>query len=240
MQDIVWEDSLLERRVESDLKDLLKTFVAFSNSVRPGHTAVVLIGEKDDGSVQGVKNPDNIQKRVREICDKIYPPILWRSSVYEKDHHSCVRVEIEYDGETPHFGGVSWVRKGAVTQKASEEVFQKLIEFRLSKTRELAKWIGKEITVEPDLGEIIKKAQGRSDKIIPRLPNGPHNATLKDVNGFWVTFEFNDKRHSEPLDKIYLSWDDANNHLKIWVNPNIALVWDGEDHAAPQLIVLQS
>ena len=41
-----WEDNLLERKTESDLKDLLKTLVAFSNSIQPGHKAVLLIGEK--------------------------------------------------------------------------------------------------------------------------------------------------------------------------------------------------
>ena len=60
-----WEDNLLERKTESDLKDLLKTLVAFSNSVQPGHKAVLLIGEKDNGEIQGVKDPDNIQKRMR-------------------------------------------------------------------------------------------------------------------------------------------------------------------------------
>jgi len=38
MTDLPWEDNLLERKTESDLKDLLKTLVAFANSVRPGHT----------------------------------------------------------------------------------------------------------------------------------------------------------------------------------------------------------
>jgi len=79
-----WEDNLLERKVESDLKDLLKTLVAFSNSVRPGHTAVILIGEANDSSVKGVKDPDSIQKAVKDRCETIYPPILWRSTVYEK------------------------------------------------------------------------------------------------------------------------------------------------------------
>lgn len=64
--DIVWqaEDSLREKKVESDLKDLLKTMVAFANSVAPNDTAKIFIGEKNDGSVQGVTDPDSIQKKV--------------------------------------------------------------------------------------------------------------------------------------------------------------------------------
>jgi len=75
------EDSLLERKVESDLKDLLKTLVAFANSVRPDHVATILI----DSSVQDVTNPDAIRKTVREKYEQIYPAIIWRSTVCEKD-----------------------------------------------------------------------------------------------------------------------------------------------------------
>lgn len=60
MADHPWEDNLLERKTESDLNDLLKTLVAFANSVKPGHTAIILIGERDDGTIDGVTNPDNI------------------------------------------------------------------------------------------------------------------------------------------------------------------------------------
>lgn len=116
MMELPWEDSLLERKVESDLKDLLKTLVAFANSVRPGHTATILIGEKDG--------------------------------------EPCVRVEIEYSGETPHFGGPAWVRKGSESIPANDELFQRLIEFRLSKVRELAMWLGKQITVEGDASSV--------------------------------------------------------------------------------------
>lgn len=41
------EDYLLERRTQNDLRDRLKTMVAFANTVRPGHVATILIGERD-------------------------------------------------------------------------------------------------------------------------------------------------------------------------------------------------
>ena len=50
-----WEDYLLERKTENDLKDLPKTMVAFANSVRPEHKAVILIGERDDGKHKELK-----------------------------------------------------------------------------------------------------------------------------------------------------------------------------------------
>jgi hypothetical protein len=219
MQDYPWEDNLLERKVEGDLKDLLKTLVAFANSVRPGHIATILIGERDDGTVAGVTNPDGIQKKVREESEKIYPGILWRSAVYEKEGKYCVRVEIEYSGETPHFGGPAWVRKGAVSVKATDEVFQKLIELRLEKVRELTNWVGKEVTIQGD------------DSNIPNDRNPPlglgtmtiysHRwpwssvAKLSSVNSFWVTLEKDEERASEPLEKVTLSFDHKLEQLKL-------------------------
>ncbi|MBI1955361.1 MAG: ATP-binding protein [Acidobacteria bacterium] len=219
MMELPWEDSLLERKVESDLKDLLKTLVAFANSVRPDHVATVLIGEKNDGSVQGVTNPDAIQKTVRKECEKIYPPIVWHSKAYEKDGKFCVRVEIEYSGETPHFGGPAWVRKGSESVPASDEVFQRLVEFRLGKVRELTKWLGKEIIVEGDMGSV--SWEERRIRGHPRWYE-KHGATLTSVNNYWATFDVSSGagslgRRSEPLEKLLLSWDDEENRLKVLV-----------------------
>jgi len=43
-----------------------------------------------------------MQMKVRRECEKIYPDIVWRSTAYVKDGKPCVRVEIEYSGDTPH------------------------------------------------------------------------------------------------------------------------------------------
>jgi len=150
MVEYPWEDNLLERKLESDLKDVLKSLVGFANSVKPGHVATLLIGEKNDGSIQGVTNPDNIQKTIRSECDKIYPSILWKSMVYEMEGKHCVKVEVEYSGETPHFGGAAWVRKGSETIKATDEIFQKLIELRSGKVCEISRWINKQVTLYAD------------------------------------------------------------------------------------------
>ena len=219
-----WEDNLVERKVESDLKDLLKTLVAFANSVRPGQVAMLLIGEQDDGTVQGVKNPDNIQKRIRQVCEKIYPPIIWRSKVYEKEGKYCVRVEVEYDGDTPHFGGVAWVRRSSETIKASEEVFQRLIDLRSSVVRELSKWLGKEVTVYGDLATVpISRQEPGLPRPVIRIFRHrwatPEYAKIIFVNAHWVTFEKtkSGKKVSEPLSKIMLSFDHDREQLKVIV-----------------------
>lgn len=194
MSELPWEDNLLERKVESDLKDLLKTLVAFANSVRPGHVATILIGERDDGTVQGVKNPDQIQKKVRSECEKIYPPIVWKSRVYEQDSKHCVRVEIEYDGDTPHFGGPAWVRKGSETIKATDEVFQRLIDTRSGKVRLLTEWLGKEVTY------VQRPLSGGYTQGAKRF--------LQEVNAFYLTLEDRlQERESFPLPRISMSYD---------------------------------
>jgi len=222
MDDFPWEDNLLERKTESDLKDLLKTLVAFANSVMPGHTARLLIGEKDDGSIQGVTNPDNIQKRIREECDKIYPPILWRSSVYEREGKHCIQVEIEYDGDTPHFGGPAWIRRGSVTVIAPDYMFQRLIDLRTGIVRELAKWLDKLVTVNGDPSTIpISVSQSSYFHGNIHRWNIEESARITFVNNFWVTFESietGSKRLSEPIRKLTLSFDDKKGRLKVIVD----------------------
>ncbi len=220
MDNFRWEDSLLERKTESDLKDLLKTLVAFANSVMPGHIARLLIGEKDDGSIQGVTNPDNIQKKIREECDKIYPPIIWRSSVYEREGKHCVQVEIEYDGDTPHFGGPAWVRKGSETILASDDIFQRLIDLRTGIVRELAKWLDKLVTVNGD-PSTVPVTQSNFLLGIRHRWNIEETAKITFVNNFWVTLESiesGEKRISEPLSKLTLSFDDKKDRLKVIVD----------------------
>lgn len=218
-----WEDYLLERKVESDLKDLLKTLVAFANSVRPEHVATILIGEKDDGTAAGVTNPENILKSVRKEAGKIYPPIIWRSNVYEKDGKNCVKVEIEYSGNTPHFGGMAWVRKGSSTIEASEEVFQKLIELRLEMVRELSKWLNEEVSIHGDAATVPPDRKSElpfgSNRIFLHRWGWEAVAKLISVNWFWVTLEDEEgKKKSEPLKKLTLTYDDKNDRLKIIIS----------------------
>ncbi len=218
MTESPWEDALLERKLESDQRDFLKTFVAFANSVRPDHTAVVLIGERDDGSVQGVSNPDEMQKKVRKECERIYPSIVWRLKVYEKDGKHCIRVEIEYSGETPHFGDAAWIRRGSENIRASDELFQTLIDLRSGKVRELSKWLGKEIIVGADPGTTRRGIMDAND--FPRW-SGYMPAILYAVNSHWVTFnvvEINGMR-SEPIEKLMLSWADEKQCLLVLVKP---------------------
>jgi hypothetical protein len=218
--DIVWqaEDSLREKKVESDLGDLLKTMVAFANSVAPGDTAKIFIGERDDGTVQGVKNTDNIQKSVVKEAEKIYPEIYYRTEVYEREGKQCVRVDIKHNGLAPHFGGPAWVRRGSQTVKATEELYQQMISLRNDKVQVMAQWLNKGVTVSyPLAGDLISsplKAHHRQAFI--------ESSTLTYVGHHWITVSIplSDGRRyerSEPIEYLLLSWDDVRKRLNIIV-----------------------
>ena len=223
-ENIHWEDNLLENKLESDLKDLLKTMVAFSNSVVPGHKAVINIGIDDQGEIKGVTNPDQIQKNIRKEADKIYPSIVWRSQVIENQKTAFVRVEIEYSGNAPHFGGPAWVRKGSETVKASDEVFQKLIDLRTDIIFELNKWLGKRVTI---LGNIHSIPSPRDVNLeVPRLisqhrlPLSEQEAELVAANRYWIRFYIISQGiyYVEPIKKLTLTFDQKHERLQIIVD----------------------
>jgi Schlafen, AlbA_2 len=200
------EDYLLERKTKGDLKDLLKTLVAFANSVRPGHVATILIGERDDGTPEGLTaaEVDEIQKRIRRSAEQIYPSIIWRSMAYESAGKLCIRVEIEPSGDTPHFGGPAWVRRGSETVKASDAEFQRLIDIRSSMVRELVRWCGKKITLES----------------LTRFGNGHVSCQTTEVeliviNQFYISVKLANHASSFPLKDLSISWDDQRSQLKL-------------------------
>jgi hypothetical protein len=213
--DIVWqaEDSLREKKVESDLKDLPKTLVAFANSVAPGDVAQIFIGEKDDGTVQGVTDTDHIQKKVRTEADKIYPEIYYRTVVYERIGKSCVRVDIKHNGLAPHFGGAAWVRRGSETIRATEPLYEQMVALRQSKVHELGKWLGKIVTVSWSLG-----SHGTVKPNWSAFPCEVINVTVH-----FCTFidKAQGRQQSEPIEWLDLSWDDRGKCLQVYVNPEM-------------------
>lgn len=216
--ELVWqaEDSLREKKVESDLKDLLKTMVAFANSVAPGDIAQIFIGEKDDGEVQGVTDTDNIQKSVKKEADKIYPEIYYKTEVYERDGKSCVRVDIQHNGLAPHFGAPGWVRKGSETIKATAELYEQMISQRQSKIQELLKWVDKPI--------IVTWAQLSHGVIGPNWTEFP--CRIIKVTQHFATFSRQVGQgpglpQSEPIDWLDIGWHETNKCLQVYVSPQM-------------------
>jgi len=207
MSHLVWEDHLLERKTDRQLKDIRRTAVAFANSVRPGHTAVILVGEGNDGAVSGVENPDDLQRKLRHELEAIYPAIVWKQAVYEKEGKSCIRIEIEYSGDTPHFGDAAWVRRGSESVKASSEQLGILISLRSEKVRKLSEWEGRTISFS------IHMTGG----IVPNW--GRFEAALETVTHHYCTFKIkNGQKRSEPIDWLTISWDHEADRLRVFVD----------------------
>ncbi len=206
-----WEDHLLERKTDRNLGDIRRTAVAFANSVMPEHTATILVGEGNDGSVSGLDNPDEQQRKLRRELDKIYPPIIWRQKLYQVSGKTCIRIEIEYSGDTPHFGDAAWIRQGSETIKAPDSLFQKLIDLRSSKVRELAKWVGRLVTVS--------WSNAKRSEFVPNWLM--MECEVINVTTYFSTFRITNggKQRSEPNGWLDLSWDDGNNRLRVFVDP---------------------
>jgi predicted HTH transcriptional regulator len=48
-----FEDYFVERKSKGDTRDITKTAVAFANSAPIGYPAVLFVGVKDDGTIEG-------------------------------------------------------------------------------------------------------------------------------------------------------------------------------------------
>lgn len=96
------------------------------------------------------------------------------------------------------------MRRGSETVKASNEVFQRLIDYRSGKVREIAKWVDKSIIV-----------QGRGSQA-PQGLQGIHDFRLLSVNGFYVTLKSDQgKQISVPLDDITINWHHQKDCLQL-------------------------
>jgi Putative DNA-binding domain len=142
------EDNFVERKTQNDLRDCLKTVVAFANSTPVSYPAIMFVGVKDTGEIEGVSNPDKIQKSVSEKIAPAYPPIYYVTRVLSKDGKQFLAVIILGSENRPHFAGQAFIRDGSQSVVASEDQFRTLITQRNSKAYEILKWKGKEVTVE--------------------------------------------------------------------------------------------
>ena len=146
------EDSFTERKTVNDLKDCLKTAVGFANTAPIDYPAVLFVGVRDNGEVEGVTNPEKIHKTVSEYIGNAYPTIYYATRVLQQNDKTFLAVIIPGSASRPHFAGPSYVREGNKTVVASHEQFDRLIAERNSKAYEILKWRGRVITKRAPTG----------------------------------------------------------------------------------------
>ena len=201
------EDNFVERKSSGDSKDWLKTVVAFANSTPVGLPAVLFIGVRDDGTVEGTANLDSLQKSFSKKIGNAYPPIPTFSKVLRHEGKEFLAVIIPGSLERPHFAGRSYVRVGSETRDASEEQFKELITQRTSKTRYILEWKDKEITV------VFYKPGG--------IVTPPKKWTVTGCGQFFVTLQSGTRLESIALSKVEISHDDVTGRMKLEIRTYI-------------------
>lgn len=213
------EDSFVEKKANVYSDVIRKTAVAFANTVQWPNEGVIFVGVEDrTGRPTGnLGNTEQKQKEIRGQIDKCFPPIPYYIKVIKVDGHDVIAVVITESPCPPHFTGKAYVRKGAESCEASDDLLQELVEERLGKVRELRKWKNKVVTVSREdmltadrMGQLYRE-----------------EGTLTEVTSHWIRWEVItselDSRGEEgefssvPLEYIKMFWDKYENRLHIIV-----------------------
>jgi hypothetical protein len=205
------EDPFVERKVDGDLKDCLKTAVAFANTLPNGVPGVLFIPVRNDGTVKTGIDLDLLQRKISEKLAGAYPPLNYFQRIIEAEGVQLIAVIVPGSTERPHFAGPAFVRDGSKTMQASAQQFERLIARRQSLVEELQKWLGKTVSYmivrPPNMGG-------------PRIHNR-YDATVVECNQWYITLEFQDnierKRESFALRRVLLSFDDAHSRVSVEV-----------------------
>jgi predicted HTH transcriptional regulator len=146
----VEEDGFVKRKSLGDWKkDAVKTCVAFANSCSvDGLPGLLRIGVKDDGTIEpSTQNLDSVQKSFERELKKAYPEIPHQTRIVLSPEGKFLAVTVPGSTQGPHFSGPAYVRVGSQTVEASKEQFDRIIDLRDRKVREILKWKNKQVKV---------------------------------------------------------------------------------------------
>lgn len=210
------EDNFTERKLEgSRSEEFRRTLVAFANSLPEGRTAVLFIGISERADLTGVKNPDSLQKKIRDFCEReCFPPIKYRCEVLNVEGNNIVAVEVLHDRNSPHFAGPAYIRQGSESVLASEKVFDELIKRRLDKVYEIMKWKDKIVSVTA-----IGKRLGSTKPISSPKHRESCECSVEDCTPHYIRLKniANDQYLAEPLEGVSVSFDETKYRLMLIV-----------------------
>jgi predicted HTH transcriptional regulator len=202
------EDAFVERKTRSDTSDWLKAAVALANSTPIDYPAILFIGVRDKGDIEGGNcNYDRLQKTFSEKLAKAYPAIYYLPKALRVGAAECLAVIIPGSRNRPHFAGPSYVRVGSETKRASEEQFAVLIAERTSKVYRIRQFKGKTIKIQ-------NWTQMRGSIVDTDESGG----TLTDCNEHYVTVEISPGMlASFPLSRVDISFDHESGTLELGI-----------------------
>jgi Schlafen, AlbA_2 len=166
------EDSFVERKSFGDWrKDAVRTCVAFANSCPfDGPPGLFCIGVKDDGTVESSgQNLDTLQKTFERELEEAYPPIAHHTRIVPAPAGKFVAVVIPGSSRGPHFSGPAYVRLGSTTIAANQEQFERVVDRRERKVREILRWQGKTVKLVrlwPVPTNLVGRIAGHSQVIV--------------------------------------------------------------------------
>ncbi len=207
------EDSFVERKSFGDWKkDVVKTCVAFANSCSVEGTAGLLfIGVKDDGTIEASHpNLDSLQKTLEGELKEAYPPIPHNTRVVFASSERVLVVIVPGSAYGPHFAGPAYIRNGPITEAASREQFERVIDRRELKVREMLRCRNKLVTMYR-IWAVPSNAVGRIA--------GEGSALVLDCDSFVVKLqvEGSDQYIAFPLESVVLSYDFRRNRRAVEV-----------------------
>jgi hypothetical protein len=203
-----FENSFVERKSSGDHKDWLKTAVGFANTAPIGYPAIMFVGVKDDGEIEGTANFDKLQKTLSEKLEEAYPAIYYLTRILKYGGKQFLAVLIPGSECRPHFAGKAFVRDGSQTVTASAEQFARLIAERNNKSYEILKWRGKKATLALYKGLVL----------LGRRPDFAAEIIIIDCNQFYVTYSVSPNETplaSHPLESIEVSFDHQHQRLEL-------------------------
>ena len=210
------EDRFVERKSQGiNERELRKQLVAFSNTLIEDEIGLIFIGIADNGDIQGVPNTDKLEKSVRSAANDCYPPIAnFTCDVLEAEKKSIVTVIIRASKNRPHFAGVAYIRQGSESIKASEKIFNELIDKRHNKCAV--------ILAEKEKGNsvILRKHYRHYGTVSSRgMMSGQRQSVFEDYkiyedcfivecNAHFVRLMYGSTYMAESLDNITISYDE--------------------------------
>ncbi len=204
------EHSFVERKTIGDMNDCVKTVVAFANTLSNDQEGVLFVGATDAGEIGSHSSSlDSLQKTLSKKMQSIYPAIYYTTKTVEENGKECLALIVPGSPSRPHFAGPLFVRDGSRTVVATSERYESLLAARTGKTYELQRWEGKQITLR-----IFSRQSGMAYVI----NQNTQEARVIVANQFYATVFYNNRKHSYPLNRIEISYDDVADRLELQVD----------------------
>ena len=192
------EHSFVERKRVSDVKDVIKTVVAFANTLAPNQNGILFVGATDDGEIEVHSSSlDKLQMTLADKLQSIYPAVYYTTKTVTEDGRECLAVVVPGSVVRPHFAGPPYVRDGSRTVVATSQKYDALLSARTGKAFELQQWEGKAVSIRT-----FRRQAGIAYVVTENL----QIATVLSANRFYVTVSFGNRNESYPLGRVEISY----------------------------------